>query len=913
MSKKSSAFEESKTSSETFLQSIFRAAPLGIGVVVDRVFVQVNQHLAEMLGYQPEELIGKSARLIYPDDAEFEKVGKEKYAQIDVSGVGSIETRWLRRDGQIIDVLLSSSPIDPSDRKKGVTFTALDITARKRMEERLGVAEATYRTLVEQVPAVIYVDRTDEVSSSLYTSPQILPLTGYTPEEFLQDANLWVRMLYPEDRAAVLAENQRTNLTGEPFKMDYRIVRKDGKVIWVRDEAILEYDTDGRPLRWRGILMDITAQKETEIRLKQSEEKFAKAFLTSPDSINLNRLTDGVYLDINEGFTRLTGYTRQDVIGKSSLELGIWANPADRSRLVQGLLDKGYVDNLEALFRMKDGRTRTGLMSARLIEIGGETCILSITRDITERKQRERELEAIVQVSAAMRQAFDRPQMLSVLAEQCALLFEVNRLMIGLFSEDQTAGTIAIATGDWSPAEGKIVSLPMWLRQGEIRSFYKAEAEESELRWFAELIEIDLSNEWIEWCPIKTSLADVGWLCLARQTPLSPHEQHILHAVMDITASALQRAAFYEQTIQRLKQLNALHIVDRTINASMDLNFTANILLAQAVQQLEVDAAVLLKFNETSQMLSALATYQYPKKLIPGIYQLQNDPPREAILERKIVLVENLRSYTGERSFWERSAGQGYAGYAAAPLISKGQVRGVMEVFKLRPLVPSDEWRRFLEALAEQAAIAIDNAEMFETLQRNQTSLSLAYEGIIEGFARALELRDPDTHGHSKRVAEITVRLARQFGFSEQNLTHIRHGALLHDIGNLAIPESILQKPGPLTEEEWKIVRRHPEYAYEMLSAIPSLQQAAAIPYCHHEHWDGNGYPRQLRAEQIPVEARIFAVVDVWDALRSDRPYRPAWSRERAIEHLQAQAGRQFDPKVVWAFLESLEEFEQIA
>jgi HD-GYP domain-containing protein (c-di-GMP phosphodiesterase class II) len=327
---------------------------------------------------------------------------------------------------------------------------------------------------------------------------------------------------------------------------------------------------------------------------------------------------------------------------------------------------------------------------------------------------------------------------------------------------------------------------------------------------------------------------------------------------------------------------------------------------------LEADAATLLKFNDASQMFFVLATYQYPNSLIPSVYQLVADPPRQAILERKIIILEDVRTYAGDRRFWQRSAGQGYRGYIAVPLVSKGQVKGVLELFKKRPFQHSEEWRMFLEALEEQAAIAIDNAEMFEALQRSKTHLSLAYEGILEGFARAMELRDADFLGHSKRVAEITVRLARRFGIREQDLHHIRHGALLHDIGNLAIPESILQKAAPLTEEEWKIVRKHPEYAREILKNIPSLQAAGIIPYAHHERWDGTGYPQGLQGDQIPLEARLFAVVDVWDTLRSNRPYRPPWKREQVLEYLRSQAGKQFDSKVVTAFLEQVEEFEQI-
>lgn len=210
--------------------------------------------------------------------------------------------------------------------------------------------------------------------------------------------------------------------------------------------------------------------------------------------------------------------------------------------------------------------------------------------------------------------------------------------------------------------------------------------------------------------------------------------------------------------------------------------------------------------------------------------------------------------------------------------------------------------------LAGQAAIAIDNMAMFDKVQHSHLELVLAYDATIEGWARALDLRDKETEGHSQRVTEMTLRLARALGMNEEKLVHIRRGALLHDIGKLGVPDSILLKAGPLTAEEWEIMRRHPQYAYEMLSSIAYLQPALDIPYCHHEKWDGTGYPRGLKGEQIPLAARIFAVVDVWDALSSDRPYRPAWPQEKVRAYLKEEAGKHFDPSIVEVFLKILEE-----
>jgi HD-GYP domain-containing protein (c-di-GMP phosphodiesterase class II) len=218
--------------------------------------------------------------------------------------------------------------------------------------------------------------------------------------------------------------------------------------------------------------------------------------------------------------------------------------------------------------------------------------------------------------------------------------------------------------------------------------------------------------------------------------------------------------------------------------------------------------------------------------------------------------------------------------------------------------VPEQSAAQFIEALAGQAANAIETSMLFEDLQRSRNELAIAYDETIEGWSRALDLRDKETDGHSRRVTELTMRIARKMGVPSNQLQHMRRGALLHDIGKVGVPDSILLKPGALTDDEWKIMRLHTVYAFNLLSPIQFLRPAMEIPYCHHEKWDGTGYPRRLKGEQIPVAARIFAVADVWDAIRSDRPYRQAWSHETSLKHIGSLAGTHFDPKVVEQFLE---------
>jgi len=190
---------------------------------------------------------------------------------------------------------------------------------------------------------------------------------------------------------------------------------------------------------------------------------------------------------------------------------------------------------------------------------------------------------------------------------------------------------------------------------------------------------------------------------------------------------------------------------------------------------------------------------------------------------------------------------------------------------------------------------------------RDISEIIKAHEQAIDGWSRAMDFRDLETANHTQRVAEMTVELAEKMGFNKSQIKQARQGALLHDIGKMAVPDSILLKPDKLTDEEWVIMRKHPEYALEMLWPINFLRPATLdIPYCHHEHWDGSGYPRGLNGEEIPLAARIFSVIDVWDSLSFDRPYRKAWPQEKVIDYIQEQSGKYFDPKVVNVFLQEI-------
>jgi len=295
-------------------------------------------------------------------------------------------------------------------------------------------------------------------------------------------------------------------------------------------------------------------------------------------------------------------------------------------------------------------------------------------------------------------------------------------------------------------------------------------------------------------------------------------------------------------------------------------------------------------------------------KILPAI--LPSDTilglPGEVLRSASPLLINDLDAYASLHgcSFPEQAGGGSCVqSLLLTPMMSRKSVLGILELLSCR----KDGFTRadadLLLSIGSTAALALQNMAYKEDLDQANRALTKTYESTIESWRRALELRDTTTESHASRVAEMTVRLGAWLGVERRELVFLRFGAVLHDIGKIGIPDSVLLKPGPLAEDEMGLMRKHPAFAFEMLSSLPNFAPVLEIPYYHHERWDGTGYPNGLEGEQIPLGARIFAVIDVWDALCSDRPYRQAWPEERALRHIQDESGKHFDPQIVEAFL----------
>ena len=560
---------------------------------------------------------------------------------------------------------------------------------------------------------------------------------------------------------------------------------------------------------------------------------------------------------------------------------------------VQSYQPYAYTDDDQALLELLAAHAAVAIDNARLY---------------AETFQRLKELEAVNHISTTLRTSRTVEEMLPSLLNETLQVLGVESGMIWLY--DQASGLLKTgAVRGWfsgihespvKPGEG-IAGVVFETGQVLISKEFAADSltrestrDQIPLGWGGACI------------PIRTVQETVGVLFVSVQLPreLQPDEVHLLVTLSEMAGNAIRRADLHEQTERQLQRLASLRAVDMAINTILDLRVTLGILIDHIISQLKVDAVNILLINPNTQTLYHAASSGFRSDAIKNTQLYIGDSlAGQAIRTRTTVYIPDL----SQSKFLPRVqllTEEGFVTYFGVPLIAKGQIKGILETFHRSLLEPDSEWRNFLETLAGQAAIAIDNSVLFEELQQTNLNLSLAYDATIEGWSKALDLRDEETEGHTLRVTQMTLQLADKMGISTTDMVHIRRGALLHDIGKMGVPDNILHKAGPLTDEEWAIMHRHPEFAFNMISSISYLRQALDIPYAHHERWDGSGYPRHLVGEQIPLAARIFAIVDVWDALLSDRPYRKSWTKETAIEFIRANSGILFDSRVVESFLQ---------
>jgi PAS domain S-box-containing protein/putative nucleotidyltransferase with HDIG domain len=875
------------------------------GKPVDFIFIDVNPAFETITGLNRIDILGKTFTEVLP---EIKEPGLD-WINIYKQSTHTEKPIQLESFSEALNRWYEISAFIPEEGYFAVVFR--DVTEKKMATQMLVTSETRYRRLFESTKDGILILNA-ESGKIIDANPFLLQRVGFSKEEILGkpiwEIEKFKDIVANQDRFLELKQKEYIRTEDLPLQT------VEGQQVTVEFVSNIYLEGQNKVIQCN--LRDITERRKMEKALLESERKLSSILNNIPDVIWSLSLPDMDLSYVSPSVSKMYGRPAEEFVKHPSL----WQDAVHP--------DDQYQTELTFKQLYKEGSAERECRIVRpdesVIWINDKSKIIydenqvplrieGIASDITDRKLAEEsvinrlaELEAIYKVSAILRTAETQDDMLKLfLVETLAVVnTEAGAICINNPTNEQSRFT---ATHGWFSEldnvflknEDNLVTKACASKKAK----FSAECAKDFRMKYPEII----PEGWSITClPLLADADTMGTIFVSFELPreITAEELKLLTSLTEMAGTAIQRISHNENNIRHLEQLQALRNIDMAISSSKDLRVIYKVILNEITSLLNVNAAALIRLDPNSGVLKYEAWQGFHTKNLEKIELfIGKGFAGQVAMEGKSVCIENLNDTgtdTTQNLLLEKENAHSYC---AVPLINKGRVEGVLEIFHRNPFSISEEWLKFLETLAWQATMAIDSAELVHNLAKTNYKLIQAYDSTIKGWAFALDLRDKETEEHSLRVTEMTVNIAREMGMSQEELVHVRRGALLHDIGKMGVSDTILLKPGELTKEEWVIMRQHPTFAFEMLSTIEYLRPALDIPYCHHEKWDGTGYPRGLRHEEIPLVARIFSVADVYDALTSDRPYRKAWSKEEAVEHIRQERGSHFDPQVVEMFL----------
>ncbi len=696
------------------------------------------------------------------------------------------------------------------------------------------------------------------------------------------------------------------------------IYQDESGTFYIQSSLSLIRNKDGEAIGLVGIGRDVTRHKQDEKQLRllaAAVEYAANAVVITDDKTN--------YQYVNPAFEEITGYSQKDVVGSCGNLLHSGVHGAEFYRALTETLQQGKVWRGEFVNRRKNGELYHELnaISPLFDENGKLTNYIAIKQDISEIKraqqseeEQRRMTETLMEVASVLNRSLHIDDTLDLILANISKVLPVEAIDITLIQNGIAKSVRDMGFIEWNLTnwlhnnEYPVNSFPIFNQIYETRLPVLVSDTRENPNWI-----FLPQTEWIRsyiGAPILFDNEVLGMISIHHTEPGIYNETHIRHLKVfaDHASIALQNAHMFEESQQQIRRLASLRHIDNAIGSSLDLDLTLRIVIDQVVQQLRVDAAAVYLLDSHMHELECRASYGL-SAVAAGIkkFSLSEFPGNDVVLSRKTTQYDDAQNHLSGYGHFHIFGD--FSSIHMTPLLAKGQVKGVLIVLMRSAFTPTAEWKGFFEMLAGQTAIAVDNAQLYRDLLQANSQLLLSYNATLEGWVNTLDVRNQEEEGHSWRLAEQTLNMAREMGMYGEDLQQVYRGALLHDIGTIIIPEEILQKKAPLTDQDWKVIRQHPIRAHQLLSSIAYLRPVLDIPYCHHERWDGSGYPRGLKGKEIPLPARIFAVIDVWGALRTDRPYRKAWPDAEALDYIRQQSGVLFDPEVVERFLSRKEFF----
>jgi PAS domain S-box-containing protein len=866
------SFYEAMSEGVAFHRLIFDAD----GAPTDYVVLDVNSQYVEIVGRSRAEVIGKRATEVYHGP---EVPFLDVYARVALTGVNeSFQTyypplaKWLQ--------------ISVTSFEKGyfatifsdVTAATLHTAEREALLQDAQLKAAELDAAISSIPSGVII--CDSRGKLVKINAEASNILGYTIDELPQQAAdlrdfVDARMEDGHPLAADVFPFQNALNGREVQTLTATIVQKAGDRIWISYSSSPVIAPNGRILGAILSFNDITARKRSEG----------------------DRLRATALLERAQEIVRL-GYWEYDRRAKT-----VWASEV-ASQIY------GYEGELFTLEQVQEAvrpeyRKACDDAMAALVERNAPYDIeFQITRvsdgavvDIRSRAEYHRDEQKIIGVI----QDISARKASQATLQKLSLAVEQNPASIVI--TDPT-GTIEYVNPKFSELTGYSQNEVVGKNPRVLKSGFSTPEMYEEL-WKT----ISGGSVWQGTLCNRKKNGDLYWES-ASISPIIDDRGRVTHYVAvkeDITQRVnadLELAALNERATKRLEYLQAAHRIELSIRKATELSELIPVILSEFGQALDMDATTLWTRPDAMAEYGVVSHQQRPDF---EIVDCVGDYRRRMVNEAGIKL--RPRFVHGDDCQVLSLSGQ-VQGYGILPLVAHGQVVAILEFQAARLITPDDEWWNCLEMIGTVCALALHNAKLFDEVRGARDEVVGAYDATLEGWSRALDLRDRETEGHSQRVTAASVALARRLGMSDEAVIHIRRGALLHDVGKLGVPDRILGKAGPLDPAEWQIMKMHPVYAYDWLSRIPFLEPALDIPRDHHEHWDGHGYPRGLKGNEIPLAARLFTIIDVWDALTHDRPYRSAWPQEKARAYLLDEAGKLVDARLLGIFLQMIDEGE---
>ncbi len=775
-----------------------------------------------------------------------------------------------------------------------------ELAERRQAETALRESEERFRAIVTGTPIVSFV--LDKDGLFTLSEGKGLARLNLAPGQVVGASVFDIYKDYPD-----ICEAARRALAGKAIRNEINVNGIIFDILYTPT-----FDESGQVQNVVGVASDITERKQAEELLRKSEQSYRGLFNSVAETIYIQS-KDGKFIDVNAGALAMYGHPRDFFIGKTP-----------------EVLSAPGMNNLEALGNMLAlafagqpqqfefwGMRKNGEIFPKDVRISkgvyfGQEVIIALARDITERKKAEqalhrqvKELAVLHQVATAGIQAVTIDRLIDIVTHDVGDTFYPDNF--GVLLLDNTGQYllphisyqgITLDVQKQMPASqgiaGQVVASGQPRRVKDVR---------------LEPAYIEVTNGIrSELCvPIKIGKRVIGVINAESTQPdfFTSEDERLLKTIAGQLATAMEQIRLFNAERQRRQEAETLREATATISTSLELDEVLQAILVSLDRVVPYDSAAI--FLLEGNFLSLRTSRGVPD---PETLHKQKFPAESELFDhirntREPYILTDASSDPRFKGWGETNYVRGWIG---VPLMARGEVFGYITLDSKKVAAFGKEAAALAQTFAHQAAAAIQNAKLFQGLEASLVELDQAYETTIEGWSKAMDLRDKETEGHTLRVTEQTIRLARLMNIPEEQMIHIRRGALLHDIGKMGVPDRILLKPESLTPDEMEIMRRHPQYAYEMLSPVAYLRTALDIPYCHHERWDGSGYPRGLKREEIPLVARMFAVIDVWDALTSDRPYRPAWRQVDAYHYIKNLAGIAFDPLVVEKFLDMIAE-----